>query len=127
MDNENNDYVEILNQESPKVEILSHSVKGTAVEAKINKQQVNYLLDQAVIENQSLVTEVEKKNSFYIVLNTFSKETSELGLFKLVAEGKTSFRKVKVEESEQEVSEKPIAIIVHGLVSSISDSYFSSS
>jgi pimeloyl-ACP methyl ester carboxylesterase len=127
LDNESDDYVEFLNRVSPKVEILSHSDKETAVEAKINKQQVNYLLDHSVVENQILSTnELVNKNSFYIVLNKFSKETSELGLFKLLPDGTSSFRKVKVdEEGEQGISEKPIAIIVHGLVSSISDSYFS--
>ena len=44
LDNGSSDYIELLNQVSPKVEILSHSDKETAVEAKINKQQVNYLL-----------------------------------------------------------------------------------
>ena len=126
LDDENRD-VQLFHRMSPKVEIFSHSKSTTEVEAKIEKQQVINLLQPPVEEEQSLSTnELSDKNNFYIVLNKFSKETTELGLFKLLPVGTSSFRKVKVaEEGEREESEKPIAIIVHGLVSSINDSYFS--
>ncbi|MGB5945687.1 esterase/lipase family protein [Paenisporosarcina sp.] len=121
---ENRDVVELINRMSPRVEILSHSESATEVEAQIDKQQVNYLLQPEI---QSLsANELTDKKSFYIVLNQFSKETSELGLFRLLPDGNSSFRKVKVDDvDEQQASEKPVAIIVHGLVSSISDAYFS--
>lgn len=121
---ENRNVVELINQMSPRVELLSHSECATEVKAKIDKDQVNDLLQPEI---QSLSnTELTDKKSFYIVLNQFSKDTSELGLFRLLPEGSSSFRKVKVDDvNEQQVSEKSIAIIVHGLVSSISDAYFS--
>ncbi|MFC6037874.1 lipase family alpha/beta hydrolase [Paenisporosarcina macmurdoensis] len=126
LDDEIVNLAELLNQYSPRIEILGHSTKENEVEAKITKQQMDSLLFQAIAENQSLsTTAVENQQSFYIVLNKFSKKPSELGLFKLLPDGKSSFRKVKAsEESGQLDSEKPIAIIVHGLVSSINDSYF---
>ncbi|HLG26855.1 MAG TPA: alpha/beta fold hydrolase [Paenisporosarcina sp.] len=127
LDDKNTDYVKLLNQFSPRVEILGHSDKQNEVEAKITKHQMDYLIHHPVAENQSLSTNaIANQKSFYIVLNKFSKQPSELGLFKLLPDGKSSFRKVKVaEEGEEQDSEKPIVIIVHGLVSSISDSYFS--
>ena len=125
LDDENSD-VELFNRMSPRVEIFSHTKSASEVEAKIEKQQVNNLLQPPVeVEHSLSMNELPDKNSFYIVLNKFKKETTELGLFKLLPNGTSSFRKVKVaEEGDQEGSEKPIAIIVHGLVSSISDSYF---
>lgn len=126
LDDKNTNYVELLNQHSPRFQILYHSAKENEVEARITKQQMDYLIHHPVAENQSLsTTAIANQKSFYIVLNKFSKQPSELGLFKLLPDGKSSFRKVKVvEEPEQLDSEKPIAIIVHGLVSSINDSYF---
>ena len=121
---ENRNVVELIHQMSPRVELLSHLECATEVKAKIDKDQVNDLL-QPEIQRLS-TSELPDKKRFYIVLNQFSKETSELGLFRLLPEGRSSFRKVKVDDvDEQQVSEKPIAIIVHGLVSSISDAYFS--
>lgn len=120
---DNRDVSELINRMSPRVELLSHSERVTEVEAKIDKHQLKYLLQPEI---QSLSTnELTDKKSFYIVLNQFSKEPTELGLFKLLPQGTSSFRKVKVDDvDEQQVSEKSIVIIVHGLVSSISDAYF---
>ncbi len=127
LDDKNTNLVELLNQFSSRVEILDHFEKVNEVEAKITKQQMDSLLHQTVAENQSLsTTTIANQKNFFIVLNKFSKQPSELGLFKLLPDGKSSFRKVKPsKEREQLDSEKPIAIIVHGLVSSINDSYFS--
>ena len=125
------DYLQLLDDKntdnifSPRIEILGHSNKENDVAAKINKQQVDYLVHPPVSESFTANANANRK-SFYIVLNKFSSQPSELGLFKLLPDGKSSFRKVKVSKELEPVdNEKPIAIIVHGLVSSINDSYFS--
>ncbi|MGB3261921.1 esterase/lipase family protein [Paenisporosarcina sp.] len=120
--------VELFSRISPKIEVLKHSEGNNAVEAKINRRQMNYLInnsleDREIISNQvNSLSSMSSDKSFYIVLNKFRSEPSELGLFRLIEDG-DSFRKEKLFEKPLE-HDKPIAIIVHGLVSSIGASYF---
>jgi len=109
---------EFLDFNSPRIEILTHSEGINHVEAKINKRQLKYLLN---IE-ESIFLPIKK--CFYIVLNKFRSSPSEKGLFKLIKEGDLSFRKEKLTSENTIDDDKPIAIIVHGLVSSIGASYF---
>ncbi|MCZ8537283.1 alpha/beta hydrolase [Paenisporosarcina quisquiliarum] len=120
--------VELFSRISPKIEVLTHSEGNNAVEAKINRRQMNYLINNSIEDREKISNQVNSLSSmssdksFYIVLNKFKSEPSQLGLFRLIEDG-DSFRKEKLTEKPLE-DDKPIAIIVHGLVSSIGASYF---
>lgn len=128
---ENN--VELFSQISPRIEVLRHSEGNNAVEAKITKRQINYLTNNSIEDLERISSHVDSLSSktiglssdksFYIVLNKFQSEPSELGLFRLIKDGDDSFRKEKLADEPIDPN-KPIAIIVHGLVSSIGASFF---
>lgn len=108
---------------SPRIELLTHTEGTDVVEATVNKRQMNYLSKHTVEELESVSSNsISSEKIFYLVLNKYRSTPSELGLFKLIHDGEGSFRKERPSD-EHAVLDKPIAIIVHGLVSNIGPAY----
>lgn len=126
----NNDHIdtyELLNKISPRIETFKHTNKENITYAEVNNQQLQYLMNYSVYKNQSLTDYLERvnvydlrqffgpiKKCFYIILNKFQGEKSKLGLH-LISDPEPQY--------ELNNTKTPIAVIVHGLVSSINSSY----
>lgn len=118
---------------SPRVQILSHTKKTSSYVARINKQDINYILntrkqDEIYLEEifESKILDAKLKNmqkKFFIVVGKFKdiidKKQDKVGLTRLnLKDGKVM---KLVAENKQD---KPPIIIVHGLASSIGSSYY---